>query len=76
MSTLNQNDLNGGSIVRNELDEINIQTNHVQDQVSLFDYNYTEKWMVVWLTITLLIETCCCRKRDCHYLWTKQQKNR
>lgn len=47
MSALNQNDLNGGSIVRNELDEINIQTNHVQDQVSLsnffVDYNYTEK---------------------------------
>ncbi len=32
-STNNPNDMNGGSTVRNELEEINLQVNRVQDQV-------------------------------------------
>ena len=34
MSNINNtNDMNGGSTVRNELEEINLQVNRVQDQV-------------------------------------------
>jgi hypothetical protein len=51
----NPNETNGGSSFRNELEEINIQTNRVQDQVNFFFFTNT----IIFKKLNEMVELCC-----------------